>query len=384
MKPALGDFKAMSTNKKNKYNTSTKTKDWFPFPKYLFETAKHPILLSIDKCSSSIEALFCQQELEQINGLTNALQCSQRDAVRIALFEAIRAAQAAHEESYEKARSGSTIKGHEGRSSPKRFNLPKAEKEAVEKAAKQLGITNKEFLRIAVIWLEDGIKQEAIIRVTNSKRINKDDVAMAWSRANKAKPPCQSTARLKAARDKAYNEAAKRGQEHDEELYAERGRMMDKLNNSGLGRTLQDKDGNLDLSVVDAHVAIENQHYLDEAVSQFEAENELEREIFRVMLQSTPAMSDGEIEAIAKDNIKERQERKQWIDFIDESTDEELLDTDYSLFWILRTPFPYYSTDFTWGNDEDAKRRDGETADEYVLRSLPHELHSQWNAWRSN
>jgi len=138
------------------------------------------------------------------------------------------------------------------------------------------------------------------------------------------------------------------------------------------------------LSVVDAHVAIENQHYLDEAVSQFEAENELEREIFRVMLQSTPAMSDGEIEAIAKDNIKERQERKQWIDFIDESTDEELLDTDYSLFWILRTPFPYYSTDFTWGNDEDAKRRDGETADEYVLRSLPHELHSQWNAWRSN
>jgi hypothetical protein len=189
----------MSTNKKNKYNTSTKTKDWFPFPKYLFQTSKHPILLSRDKCSSSIEALFCQQELEQINGLTNSLQCSPRDAVRIALFEAIRAAQAALEESYEKARSGSTIKGHEGRSSNKRFNLPKAEKEAVEKAAKQLGITNKEFLRLAVIWLEDGIKQEAIIRLTNSKRINKDDVAMAWSRANKGKPPCQSTARLKAA-----------------------------------------------------------------------------------------------------------------------------------------------------------------------------------------
>ena len=193
----------MSTNKKNKYNTSTKTKDWFPFPKYLFETSKHPILLSTYKCSSSIEALFCQQELEQINGLTNSLQCSQRDAVRIALFEAIRAAQAAHEESYEKARSGSTIKGHEGRSSAERFNLPKAEKEAVEKAAKQLGITNKEFLRLAIIWLADGIKEESITRLTDSKRIDKDAVAKDWSRKNHGKPPSERVANFKRVRDEA-------------------------------------------------------------------------------------------------------------------------------------------------------------------------------------
>lgn len=382
--PARDDFKAMSNSKRKKYNTSTKTKDWFPFPKYLFDTTKHPIILSTSKCSSSIEAIFCQQEIEQINGITNSLQCEIRDAVRIALFEVAKSAEAAHSKVYEKAKAGSSVKGHEGRKITKRFNLPKSEKDQAEQAAKELGITIKEFLRLAIIWLADGIKEESIVRLTKSKRINKDDVAMDWSRNNKGKPPSESTAKLKAARDKAYNEAAKRGQEHDEELYSERGRMMDILNNSGLARTLEDKDGNIDLSVVDAHLAIENQDYLEEAVSQFEAENELEREIFRVMLQSTPAMSDEDIEAIAKDNINERQEQKEWFDFCNESTDEELLDTDYSLFWMLRTPFPYYDTDFTWENDDDAKRRDGEAANEYVLRSLPRELHSQWNAWCSD
>jgi hypothetical protein len=167
----------MSTNKKKRYNTSTKTKEWFPFPKYLFETTNHPILLSTDKCSSSIESLFCQQEVEQIKSITNSLQCSQRDAVRIALFEVIRAGQAAHEKSYEKAKSGSSVKGHEGRSSIKRIYLPKAEKAAAEQAAKQLGISIKEFLRLAVIWLADGIKEESITRLTCSKRIDEDEVA---------------------------------------------------------------------------------------------------------------------------------------------------------------------------------------------------------------
>ena len=101
------------TTQKKKYNTTTKTKEWFPFPKYLFETARHPILLSKAKCSSSIEALFCQQELEQINGITNSLQCEQRDAVRIALFEAIKHAELAHKKSYAKGKAGSSEKGHE-------------------------------------------------------------------------------------------------------------------------------------------------------------------------------------------------------------------------------------------------------------------------------
>ena len=149
----------MPTNK-NKFNTSKNTKEWFPFAKYLFITDNHPIRQSQDKCSSSIEAIFSQQELEQINGITNSLQCDIREAIRIALFEVIKEAHAAYEKTYEKAKSGSAYKGHEGRKTKKRLTLPLSEKQNALDTAAQLNISIKEFLRLAVIWLADGIKEE--------------------------------------------------------------------------------------------------------------------------------------------------------------------------------------------------------------------------------
>ena len=82
-----------------------------------------------------------------------------RDAVRIGLFEVTKDLEAAKAKTYEKARAGSSVKGHEGRKTTRRFNLPKPEKNQAEQAAKELGITIKEFLRLAIIWLADGIKE---------------------------------------------------------------------------------------------------------------------------------------------------------------------------------------------------------------------------------
>lgn len=192
----------MSTNK-NKFNTSKNTKEWFPFAKYLFITDNHPIRQSQDKCSSSIEAIFSQQELEQINGITNSLQCDTREAIRIALFEVIEEAHAAYEKTYEKAKSGSTCKGHEGRKTKKRLTLPLSEKQNALDTAAQLNISIKEFLRLAVIWLADGIKEEAITSLTNSKRIGKDAVAKQWSRENRNKPASKSVEKLKEAQKDA-------------------------------------------------------------------------------------------------------------------------------------------------------------------------------------
>jgi len=192
----------MSSNK-NKFNTSKNTKGWFPFAKYLFVTDNHPIRLSPDKCSSSIEALFSQQELEQINGITNSFQCEMRDAIRIALYETCKDAQSAYNESYDKAKSGSKVKGHEGRKTNKRLTLPLSEKQAALDASKQLNITIKEFLRLAVIWVEDGIKEESITSLTSSRRIGKDAVAMNWSRENRDKPPSESVKKFKEARKDA-------------------------------------------------------------------------------------------------------------------------------------------------------------------------------------
>ena len=211
----------MSSNK-NKFNTSKNTKGWFPFAKYLFVTDNHPIRLSPDKRSSSIEALFSQQELEQINGITNSFQCETRDAIRIALYETCKDAQSAYEKSFDKAKSASKVKGHEGRKTEKRLTLPLAEKQAAVYAAKQLNITIKEFLRLAVIWVADGIKEESITSLTNSKRIGKDAVAKQWSRENRDKPPSESVKKLKDAQKDAealwmYQDDLERA--HQNEIY---------------------------------------------------------------------------------------------------------------------------------------------------------------------
>jgi hypothetical protein len=214
---------------KNKFNTSKNTQGWFPFAKYLFVTDNHPIRQSKDKCSSSIEALFSQQELEQINGITNSLQCETKDAIRIALYETCKDAHTAYEKTYIKAKSASTVKGHEGRKTEKRLTLPLSEKQAALDAAKQLNITIKEFLRLAVIWIADGIKEESITSLTNSKRIGKDAVAKQWSRENRDKPPSESVKKLKEAQRDAealwtYEDDLERA--HQNELYPSIGNRL--------------------------------------------------------------------------------------------------------------------------------------------------------------
>ena len=187
----------------NKFNTNTKTKGFFPFPKYLFKTENHPIRISKDKCSSAIEALFSPQEIQMLEGLTNSLQCDEREAIRIALYEASRSSSEAYEAAIDYSKSDSKERGHTARSTKGRWNLPKLEKDETAKAAKSLNISDKVFLRLAIIWLAKGIKDESIIRLTKSPRIPKDEVAMQWSRDNRAKPPSEAVKKLKDARDDA-------------------------------------------------------------------------------------------------------------------------------------------------------------------------------------
>ena len=143
----------MATPRYNKYNTG-KTKGYFPINKWRCDASKHPVNIASEKCASSTpRALFSQQELQIVVGLSNTLKCDEGNAVRIALYEASKSAKKAHEMAFRYARSASTEKGHEGRSSESRWKLPKTEKLAAAKAAKELGITDAEFIRLSSIWL---------------------------------------------------------------------------------------------------------------------------------------------------------------------------------------------------------------------------------------
>ncbi|QCH15792.1 hypothetical protein CB0101_13525 [Synechococcus sp. CB0101] len=67
--------------------------------------------------------------------------------------------------------------------------------------------------------------------------------------------------------------------------------------------------------------------------------NELEREIFRTMLNLSADVPCDDIEAIAKEIIQERNEDKKFHAFLAEASDEELIDAD--LFCEPRTPFAW-------------------------------------------
>ena len=186
-----------------KFNSKTKTKGWFPFAKYLFKTEKHPVRQSSLKCSSSVEAALSIQETQMIEGITSSLQCNEREAIRIALYEASRRASEAYEGYFECARWDTDKRGHTARSRAGKWSLPKIEKDETSVAAQQLNISEKEFIRLAIIWLARGIKDESIIRLTKTPRIPKDEVAMNWSRENRGKPQSDSVKKLKDARDEA-------------------------------------------------------------------------------------------------------------------------------------------------------------------------------------
>lgn len=134
-----------------------------------------------------------------LDGLANMFQCDEREAIRIALYEASRSASEAHELAFRYADTKATDKAHQGRSSAKQWNLPKSEKDKASEAAKEIGITDAEFIRLAIIWLRNGIRSDSIKQLTKSKRIEIDDVAIQWSRDNQGKPPNEQVANFKKA-----------------------------------------------------------------------------------------------------------------------------------------------------------------------------------------
>ena len=134
-----------------------------------------------------------------LDGLANMFQCDEREAIRIALYEASRSASEAYELAFRFADTKATDKAHQGRSSKKQWNLPKSEKDKASEAAKEIGITDAEFIRLAILWLRNGIRSDSIKKLANSKRIAQDDVARQWSRNNQGKPPNEQVASFKKA-----------------------------------------------------------------------------------------------------------------------------------------------------------------------------------------
>ena len=136
-------------------------------------------------------------------GLSNTFQCSEQISVRIALHEASRSAEKAYQEMFRYASSKSIEKGHQGRSLVRRWRLPKKEQDAAINAAKKLGTTVAEFIRLSIVWLQLGIRRNEINSIENCRIISGDNSARQWSRDNQGQPSSPKVANLKRAQKEA-------------------------------------------------------------------------------------------------------------------------------------------------------------------------------------
>ncbi len=76
--------------KEYKFNFNSKSQTWFLIKQNRFVTTMHPIITSSETLKCRIKTLVSYQEKQALEGLINTLQCDEREAIRIALYEAAR------------------------------------------------------------------------------------------------------------------------------------------------------------------------------------------------------------------------------------------------------------------------------------------------------
>ena len=298
----------MDNNNRNKFNTTSKSKAFFPIKQHRFDSSKHPIIQSTQKCAARMTTMLSAQEDQMLEGLANSLQCNQREAIRIALHEASRSGFKALQSTSRCARASTTNKGHTGRSRPLSVSLPKAEKHQAICLADQLELTGKEILRLAIIWLAKAIKDETITKLQDTPKLSQDSLAKQWSQTHKGEP--SKLTKLKASAKAAYQKAEALGQEKDKQLYEQRGLMMQQLGDQA------------QLTTIDAMLQLDADDLIDQIINDFkdtEALGQKEEEIFRIMISYQ--IWD---EQLATEIWQQEQQRKQAEALEPEMTDEML------------------------------------------------------------
>ena len=137
--------------------------------------------------------MWSQQEELMVKGLSNRLQCEAREAIRIAVYEACKVDTEKLKPLLVFASATTKKQGHTSRDRKGSVALPKQEKEDFNKLIKILSITENVGLRLCVIWLEKGINNESITKITNCKLIAPLKIRQQWAKDNPEKASQPST-----------------------------------------------------------------------------------------------------------------------------------------------------------------------------------------------
>ena len=158
-----------------KYTKNKRIQGVFPIHQYRFNTENHPVITSTAKRQGRLVIPLSHNEDKLLEGLANTLQCDKNEAVRIALYE-FRQLDGVSDEVMLKASSVTTDPSHTSRKKKLTVKLPGKED------GNALGLSEKEAVRAALIWLRDGIRNDHITRLTNSPIIPIEQVMREWSK----------------------------------------------------------------------------------------------------------------------------------------------------------------------------------------------------------
>ena len=255
-----------------------RTGGFWRIKQHRFETREHPIITETTKRTSLVKVLLSHNENKMLEGLTNVLQCEIHQAFRIAIFEACKGNTQDITAQIPYCVSISKKKGYTNRKENHSFKLTQSEKTLLKSLSECYGVSEKEVLRLVIIWISKSIRSEKILRLTNSPKIAQKKLKDDWSK-NHDGSPSKLTALAKAQKDN-YDKAKYEGQEQDQFLYDERGRVMDMMRLEANGSTPEfihyDQDGHeiINLELVDRILQEERREQMEHFVGLFDTREE--------------------------------------------------------------------------------------------------------------
>ena len=317
-------------NKKFNHGSFGNTHAYFPIKQHRYDTRLHPVHLSDEKCSAKIQLVLSHQESQMVEGLTNILGTKEREAVRIACHEA---ATSVHKDAGNYLPYGSSSsrkRGHTGRNTKLALKLPNEEKKLIIEAAQELGCTEKELVRTAIIWLAKKIRDQDYNEITDSHRIGQDKLAKEWRKDNlKTKGKLQA---LRLAHEVAYEEARKLGEAVDKERQLAREAMVMEM-----GSTIRaykhdddDEEGG-DWTVVDAMIEIEQQEKVEKETEGMNRDQLIEYWTDKYFIEMNMEWEDAK--AMADEWVKTQEEAalseaaEEWLEQLQKEKEEAFKET---------------------------------------------------------
>ena len=344
---------------------------WWKFRKNRYITTNHPSITTKEKCAFKVETILSPQEKQILEGITRTLQTSKRDAVRIAIYElgkdvfkAVNFLKYANKETKER--------GHTSRSVECSCRVIKTEKESAKEIAKSFEISEKEAVRLCIIWLGRKLN-EIDFRLTKCKRIGQEQLAREWSKEYDGSG--SKLEKLKEASHAAYEDAAEKAQieVQQRQEVAEQMKWM-----AGAGEYQLTGDFESDLNRFILTEDMEEEERMDKDFEQMvideNIKNERERAIKRILF-FYPTFDRGMAEDWVNEDERKKKDEEEFDNWLENATDEEMIDNDWWEYFYFRCF--YHGLDPIWTESKDweelQKRKPNETAQEYEARAYPPE-----------